>query len=409
MTYYIQSGNTFNVIPGTSIDPVNALPANNFVLKYSPMQGFFLEQSQPFTLPSKIYGKSNRYAERILNTFKQRNSNTGVMLMGEKGSGKSLLCKQVCMLSNLPVIIINDSYTGDNFNSYLSSITQPSIILFDEFEKVYDKDDQKKVLTFLDGTFNSNKLFMFTSNDRWGIDENMCNRPGRIYYMIEFKGLDEEFILEYCADKLIKNYYTEKILAVSKLYDVFNFDLLQAFVDEVNRYDEEPETLIELLNAKPRYNTHKDFRVNISIYGNKSSTGHLSDFSVYDETLSLKVKVECLSFCLDHLRELSNNNNYSAIAALFKEGSVRMPSVKDKNSMLAKVPGGLVNNNNNKINKNSIEHQEASEWELTSFDMMLKPEDVTYDYKSSTYIYFICEGVQVELKAKSAVLDYACI
>ena len=101
MTYFIHSGNTYRAIPGTSIDPINSLPPENFVLKHNPFSGFFLEQTPEFTLPKKLYGKTKFHASRILNTFNQRQSNTGVILMGEKGSGKSLLSKIATMGMNL--------------------------------------------------------------------------------------------------------------------------------------------------------------------------------------------------------------------------------------------------------------------------------------------------------------------
>jgi hypothetical protein len=194
-----------------------------------------------------------RQADRILYTFRQRDKNTGVLLVGEKGSGKTLLSKQIACSSGMPTIIINEKFTGDEFNSFLASITQQCVVLFDEFEKIYDKEAQEKVLTLLDGTYQSRKLFLITSNDKWGLDTNLRNRPGRIYYHIEFSGLEESFIREYCADNLVNVSKTEDIVRVSSMFDQFNFDMLASVVEEVNRYDEDPMELITILNVKPEY------------------------------------------------------------------------------------------------------------------------------------------------------------
>ena len=70
----------------------------------------------------------------------------------------------------------------------MQDIEQPCIILFDEFEKVYDDQDQEKALTLLDGVFPSRKLFIMTVNNKWRVNEHMRNRPGRIYYMLDFAG-----------------------------------------------------------------------------------------------------------------------------------------------------------------------------------------------------------------------------
>jgi hypothetical protein len=190
------------------------------------------------------------------------------MLVGEKGSGKTLLARQISIQSEYPTVIVNSSFSGEQFNSFLSGITQPCIILFDEFEKTYKKDEQEKILTLLDGTFQSQKLFIFTSNNKWELDNNLKNRPGRIFYLIEFSGLDEEFIREYCKDNLVDQGKIGAIVATSGLFDVFNFDMLVAFVQEVNRYGEDPSDLIDLLNAKPEYSGRQSYLVrNLEVAG----------------------------------------------------------------------------------------------------------------------------------------------
>jgi hypothetical protein len=253
MSHFIRSGNTFKIFPGNSLDIQESLPVGNYSLKFSPMEGFYLEEVESFRMPTKIYGDCLRNADRIVNTFMERNGNTGVLLTGEKGSGKTLLARQISIQSGLPVIIINSDYSGDNFNSFLSSIAQPCIVFLDEFEKTYNRESQEKILTLLDGTYQSQKLFLLTSNDKYRIDDHMKNRPGRIFYLIEFGGLEESFITEYCQDNLKDQSYLPDMLRVSRLFDVFNFDLLTAIVEESNRYGDNPKNLIGLLNAKPEY------------------------------------------------------------------------------------------------------------------------------------------------------------
>lgn len=253
MTFFSKSGDSYRVLPNQSGDISETLPAGNYVLKHAMMVGYYLEITDSFKLPKKLYGNCVRQADRILYTFRQRDKNTGVLLVGEKGSGKTLLSKQIAISSGMPTIIINEKFTGDEFNSFLASITQQCVVLFDEFEKIYDREAQEKVLTLLDGTYQSRKLFLITSNDKWGLDMNLRNRPGRIYYHIEFSGLGEAFIREYCCDNLAKVEKTEDVVRVASMFDQFNFDMLASVVEEVNRYDEDPMELISILNVKPEY------------------------------------------------------------------------------------------------------------------------------------------------------------
>jgi hypothetical protein len=136
-------------------------------------------------------------------------------------------------------------------------------VLFDEFEKVYDKEEQESILTLLDGVFPSNKLFILTCNDKWRVDQHMRNRPGRIYYMLDFKGLDINFIREYCEDNLKNKEYIDSICKISTIYDSFNFDMMKALVEEMNRYDESPYESLKMLNAKAEYSGSIRYNVEV--------------------------------------------------------------------------------------------------------------------------------------------------
>jgi len=268
MSHFIRSGNTYKVFAGDALDISDSLPAGNYALKFNQFEGFYLETVPGFKLPHKVYGNNPRHADRIIKTFRGREGNTGVMLVGEKGSGKTLLARQVAIESGLPVIVVNSAYSGENFNSFLGSISQPCIVFIDEFEKTFDNETQEKLLTLLDGTYQSKKLFLLTSNNKWRLDDNMKNRPGRIFYLIEFGGLDEAFIREYCADCLSNQTYTDSVVEVSKLFDTFNFDLLASIVEESNRYSEDPKEFMEILNAKPEYSGKMVYKAQVEINGN---------------------------------------------------------------------------------------------------------------------------------------------
>jgi hypothetical protein len=271
VTYYLRNANTFRVTDENSIDITSHLPADNYLVKADQFGNLFLETVDRFEPLTKYYGDTLRNAERIWRTFKDRSASTGVLLTGEKGSGKTLLAKHLSIMGyeeNMPTIVINSSWNGDSFNKLIQDIEQPSIVLFDEFEKVYNREEQEKMLTLLDGVYASKTLFILTCNDQWRIDAHMRNRPGRIFYSVDFKGLSEEFIRDYCNDVLNNKTYIDQITKIATLFSQFNFDMLKALVEDMNRYDETPQEAMRLLNAKPEYdNAEPDYTVQLIIDG----------------------------------------------------------------------------------------------------------------------------------------------
>lgn len=274
MSYYIRNGNTFKVASEASVDIQNSLPAGNYTIKQDPFENLYLEMIDEFPVPSKLYGDTISNTERIIKTYLARPNCTGIMLTGEKGSGKTLLAKNISIAGarlGIPTIVINAPWRGDKFNTFIQSIDQDCIILFDEFEKVYDPEYQEEVLTLLDGVYPSKKLFVVTCNDKYRVDKHMRNRPGRIYYMIEYKGLESDFIREYCNDNLNNKDHIDSICTISAVFQAFNFDMLKALVEEMNRYNETPQEALRLLNVKQEFDEGGKFDVEITWKGRKIS------------------------------------------------------------------------------------------------------------------------------------------
>jgi hypothetical protein len=232
------------------VDTIPCVPNGNWLVRFDERDlFFFLERMHDFTIPEKIYGDCDYLTDRYLKTFKKYDKNLGISLSGVKGTGKSLTAKMLAMKSDLPVIIINEPFTGSMFNSFIESINQECIVFIDEFEKVYSKsDDQSAMLTLLDGAFMSKKLFLFTSNETSRFSNYLMNRPGRIHYFKEYKRIDDKTLTQIIDDTLVDKTKEEELRTIINFIDDANIDMVFSLIREMNDFNEGAKEAVEHLN-----------------------------------------------------------------------------------------------------------------------------------------------------------------
>lgn len=273
---FLKHGNAWSLTPNARMDVRDRLPVGCYTVCKNPLTGeYFLEEGEQFILPKKLYGKTERHSARVLQTFENRQQGTqvGVFLSGTKGSGKTLLAKHISQKSGLPVIVVNAPYTDDRFMRTMQGIEQEAVVLFDEFEKTYNEEDQEAILTLFDGVYTvRDKLMIITCNDKYAVKSFFHNRPSRLRYAIDFASLEREFVEEYCADRLDDKRYTEKITLLCSVCDEFNFDMLQTLVDELNRYGGDFEETLDILNVKPATGSRMKWVVKVETPDNRGLT-----------------------------------------------------------------------------------------------------------------------------------------
>ena len=260
---------------------IKELEPRNYIVRFDPNQGaFYLQDAPSFELPSKLYGEVASYSERYLNSFRTWGGNLGVLLTGLKGTGKSLLARHICMHAGMPVIMITEAFSGPDFLAFLSHIPEDAIIFLDEFEKVFQKqEEQNTLLSVLDGSFKSKILFLLTANDHTRITQYLNNRPGRIHYRRHYEGLNEELIREVCSDLLDDETKTDQVYAVCMYIGQISLDILTALIREVNLYPEEtPMEVMGKMNLNPTSTTY-----DLQIYRNDVLIGQTT---VWDNPLT---------------------------------------------------------------------------------------------------------------------------
>jgi hypothetical protein len=237
---YNQSGDIITIAREFG-NKIEKIPAGTYTVEFNPQNGqYFLMKSTPFTRPSKVYGEMASRNNKVINTFLAREgSNTGVLLSGTKGAGKTQLAKDVSLAlseMDIPTIIIQNCYTDGSFINFIKAIEDKALILFDEFEKVYaEREHQEAILTLLDGTGSYNKLYILTSNNR-NVSEFLRNRPSRIFYHFEYKKLAKQVMVELLNDKLVNKSYIPQFETLWEVAETISFDMIQCLIEELNRY-----------------------------------------------------------------------------------------------------------------------------------------------------------------------------
>lgn len=247
----IQNNNVYSI--GNVTGNYSQLPLGTYRLRYNELRSeFYLLQIEDFKLPTKLYGNFS-ICNRIINTFNTFEKNLGVLLTGEKGSGKTVTAKKVCIESKLPVIIIDEYFENIELINFLADPSIGScVILIDEFEKLYCKNcDDTIILQLLDGTSNSHHLYILTCNNTKYINEYLLNRPSRIYYRKEYDSIPDDIINEIIDNELINKEFKTELFEVLSKFASITYDILMCFIKEINLYNESPLECAKLMNFVP--------------------------------------------------------------------------------------------------------------------------------------------------------------
>jgi hypothetical protein len=112
--------------------------------------------------------------------------------------------------------------------------------------------------------------------------------------MLEFGGLEVPFIEEYCEENLNDKNHIKKICNLSSMFDKFNFDMLKALVEEMNRYNETPQEVLRMLNVKVSEANNTKFNVQLFIDGEE-----ISNNKKYEVDKSWSGNPLSMSVCID--------------------------------------------------------------------------------------------------------------
>lgn len=262
----IKTGGSWTIYDD-AIEAFDKLPAGTYEINFSKMMGYFLTNHNDLEVrETKIYGNTEKKVEKILRSFSLTDRNFGVILSGPKGVGKSLFARVLANKAtaiNLPLLICSGYTPG--IASFISSIDQEVIVLFDEFEKTFGEKEntnpQEEMLSLFDGVDNGKKLFIVTCNEIRHLNEYLLNRPGRFHYHFTLTNPTAAEVEEYMNDKLNSNYkYLIPQIVSFSLGGNLTYDCLRAIAFEINNGYSIEETVQDLNISRDKV-LHYDIRV----------------------------------------------------------------------------------------------------------------------------------------------------
>lgn len=281
----IQNGQDFKLANLGSLP--DKLPLGTYTLQFDDFnKSYYLHQIEDIQLPNKIYGNVTQFADRVCTKFNAVDRNLGVLLIGNKGAGKSITAKVIANQISCPVIIITEGYDDPNFISFITDPALGScVILIDEFEKLYNdcSTDSNKLLSLLDGPYNTHHIFILTANEFWKINDMMKNRPSRVHFLKEFTGLESDVVEEIGLDLLNNKSYVPELIEVSQKMSECTFDTIMSLCKDCNLYEESPKACVKYMNIlleKTQYEVFRECNGTVTYEGliSFSESGKAIDF-----------------------------------------------------------------------------------------------------------------------------------
>lgn len=219
----IQFEKTINFNSGNSL---TKLPVGVYSVKKDPNGNLFLEINEDFKT-IKLTGKSSKIQEFVCSHYKKTDSNFGCIFEGISGMGKTATIKNICNELNLPIILIQQGFYGQEIQTLLNNINSECILFFDEFEKIYnDRDTSNTLLSLFDGFLTSNRFITFVSfNERSELSSYFFGRPGRFLYNFKFYSLSTDDAIEFIQNNVDISEHKNKMFDYLSRINDLSYDI----------------------------------------------------------------------------------------------------------------------------------------------------------------------------------------
>lgn len=231
----VQMANGVIIEPARPLPPLEKIPAGIYRVGYDPETRSIqlVDMGTKFNVPSKIYGKHAVYKNMILRALNTRDESVGVLLLGMKGAGKTILAHDLCNTAvsvGHPVFVIENALPAALLKDLAKIVGGECVFLFDEFCVTYNKEEERAdLLTFFSNREVQKALYLVMQNEENKLPEPFLNRTGRFLFRLNYSCLTRPEAAEIIQDFIL---------------DPERVTILLDYVDQVPMT---PDTLISLL------------------------------------------------------------------------------------------------------------------------------------------------------------------
>lgn len=202
-----------------------------------------IQEGEKFEFPGKKYSLgTDDFVKRVVDcwnsdSFIENQKNLAIGLTGLKGAGKTYLAKDIANMMDLPILILDNDFDGLVVD-FITSLEFECVILIDEAEKIFNRDNQNShiLLRIIDGVSNASRKFYILTTNNMDIDDNFLGRPGRLRYIKKFISLPPETVQEIIDDLLQDKTKMAEVKEIINTLSISTIDIVRSVIEEFNEF-----------------------------------------------------------------------------------------------------------------------------------------------------------------------------